>query len=290
MVRRVLAAAKCSSPTLIAEAERLESLMDDSVAALNAQRVCFLTLSMVSCTLVPELAGSRVKVKGRWSKTTLMKSAVHLAPADGGRLGIDESCVEAVYEGDDVLRFEICRAHTLLPSTVLGTGSLELATVFGGVGLDGVVGSWLVPLVATGGQLLGSLEVSLSCGAWSLGEHGGAAALKVLALPRRPRVCPLALGGFNGRALAQAVAKYCDSCCEATWALQAAFKVAAALAATSAAGVRAGTPPPAAQRLRHPAAPAPAATRHHAASRTAAAPVEAASRQPLCTIPERACE
>jgi len=223
-------------PKVQAEVARLQDMMAQCDKMVAGQRGCFLHPQLVSCNVSSVLAGARVKVKCRDSISTVLKSEVYQVPAGGGELDLVEPTGHVLYEGDNVLNFELCQSCHLRSSKVLATGSLSVADVFESVGLQSETGCWAVPLQARDGQTLGSLEVSIRCWIYLLGPRGSTA-LRAYTVPARPKVNVAAVDNILGHLTVNKARKYCTRCNKATENLQAALAAAEACAKAREVGV-----------------------------------------------------
>lgn len=201
---------------------------------LLSQEVCILKPLFASCHVDPSLAGCSVKVKCRSKVATLLKSSKYKVRTDG-ELSLCEIVGSALYEGDDTLHFQLCRARLFQCCAVVATGALSLDSLFRTAGLNGETTNWIVDLHSKDGQKLGSLKVNLRCGTGSLeGRGGGVAAMKTHKLPPRPELFCLYEGGSTGWNAVKEAEKYAASCCAASEMLHNALLTARASAGSKA--------------------------------------------------------
>lgn len=174
--------------------KNLEDFATLSEASLDAQRVCLLRLSLVSCEVDGVLAGRRLKVKCRADGQTLLKSRPCQVDAEIGQLTALRASDQVLYEGSDTMDFQLCESRRLRSSVVVATAQLSLAEVFSR-GLGGTAGHWSLPLIAGAcgqgrqwqrGAVLGKVKVEIGCQLTRLGRVGGRGALRSLRIPPRP--------------------------------------------------------------------------------------------------------
>lgn len=151
---------------------------------LLKQDVYVLKVFFKSCHVEAKLAGLDVKLKCRGSVATFAKTEPCRVPGGGGELHLFEPTFQAIYEGDEALRFELCHASRWRSSKTLARSEVPLLTVFSMISSRQEAVSWTVDFVSNAGQRMGSLEVSINYVKKRLGSRSlGLDALNVNKLP-----------------------------------------------------------------------------------------------------------
>lgn len=195
--------------------------------ALYHQPVVLLRPLLASVHVDASLAGRRVKVKVSGRRGTYFKSDAHRVSRGCDPVVLCEPSHSVVFEGDDTLTFELCRARSFLSSAPIARGGISVKNVISSVGIKDT-GNWDVELLARDGRLLGTLGVNIMCTIRRLGVGGGGTqALKLHQAPRPPF---LKLLNHSDTTLAHHVAKMAHEYTADCAALQALLEEAFATA------------------------------------------------------------
>lgn len=143
--------------------------------------------------------------------------------ADSDPLKLFHASVVALYEGSEVLTFELHAQRRMRSSVVVAKAQLPLATVFSRIGLAGVVWPVTMPLVSDQGETLASLIATIGSSSCTLNEVACSVCRGSILQPERPG--PSSMLSLDAHA--RALSKYRDECRTVHDRLQRAFDYAA---------------------------------------------------------------
>jgi len=171
---------------------QMASMVHESVSALQSQPVLAFDICMQHVDVHRELAHTSLKLKFRMNGLTYLKSAaVQPAPNVNGapRINCNVSGT-SLLEGDDVLRFELCKPSFLGSSRTLASCSVPLAEVLGTEQDHGACGRlWDLELLSNGtGKVLGNLAVRIGFQKSTFEAVDGMKLLRAVKLPQLPQL------------------------------------------------------------------------------------------------------
>jgi len=210
-------------------ASKLESMVASSTHDLEEQHVWLLDFGFRHIDVHEKLAGQRMKLKFRMNGITYWKSVSIKAVMNGsGQALINlNTAARAVFEGGNMLSFELCKSGCFGSSSTLASCNVTLQRALQTVDIGSTHASvWNLELRAAGApdKVFASLLVDVCIRTSRLQAVGGMEALKALMVPTPPA----GLGNHSGVTVEHTTACiiFAEQAIEARRKLEEAFNLA----------------------------------------------------------------
>lgn len=205
----------------------MKLMVERAELCLEKQVVFVLEVGLLSADLPEGLPNKSLKVKCRMNNLTLMKSKSRRSQtSSNGHVHLTLDTIgNAVYEGGDVLVFDLCEARWFSASCRLASGQISLADIAGGA-----LRSLELYAVQAPYRPLATLALNVQLMASRLDAVGGITALKRLSMPQRPATDEMN-SAFNFKQDLEECTQYHDQAVLVQQNLQDAFEEACRLQA-----------------------------------------------------------
>jgi hypothetical protein len=203
----------------------MKLMVERAELCLEKQVVFVLEVGLLSADLPEGLPKKSLKIKCRMNNITLLKSRARKAEtSDNGRAHIALDTIgKVVYEGGDVLVFDLCESRWFSASCRLASGQISLADIAGGALRNLELYAVEAPYMP-----LATLALNVQLLASRLEAVGGITALKRLSMPQRPATDEMT-STFNFKQDLEECTQYHDQAIVVQQNLQEAFEEACRL-------------------------------------------------------------